>query len=231
MLPLQAYVTRDLAERLDGSYHNPLVEVSLNRLREGRYPLVRLDTLAPTISQPPRYKRIYVPAEHGLPFLTPSMFTQLYPTESKFISPASIAPEAYQVPVGHVLVTRSGSVGRCILVSERLSRYAITDDALRLDCGSIEQNGYITAFLMSPYGQSQVTREVYGGVVDHINESHLAAVLIPEAPEAVQMKIGSQVVRAFTLKDEATALEEDAIQQLEKQLEQRAHLHRETSVS
>jgi len=76
--------------------------------------------------------------------------------------------------------------------------------------------GYTAAFLMTPYGQHQLTAKIYGGVVDELTEEDTRAMRIPNAPLATQEKIGHLVVRAFELKDEASATEECAIRKVEE---------------
>lgn len=68
----------------------------------------------------------------------------------------------------------------------------------------------------------QLTREIYGGVVDHLEEDHIQRVLIPGAPPSVQQAIGERVVMVYEKKDEATTVEGAAIQCLEHLLEERA---------
>ncbi len=77
-------------------------------------------------------------------------------------------------------------------------------------------SGYLTAFLVTPYGQYQLISKVYGGVVDELTENDTAAILVPDAPSDVQERIGALVVQAFEKKEEANQIEEHAIRALEK---------------
>jgi hypothetical protein len=72
---------------------------------------------------------------------------------------------------------------------------------------------------MTPYGQHQLTAKIYGGVVDELTEEDTRAVWIPNAPLEIQGEIGERVVKAFELKDEASAVEERTICKVEEMLQ------------
>jgi type I restriction enzyme S subunit len=79
--------------------------------------------------------------------------------------------------------------------------------------------GFVYAFLATPFGKLQVCREIYGGVVDHINEPHITSVQIPDIPPAEQRHVGDTVREAFELRDQANDLEDEAIGQIERLIE------------
>lgn len=53
-------------------------------------------------------------------------------------------------------------------------------------------------------------------MIDHLEVEHLAQIRVPRAPLDVQQEIGDLVWKAFALRDEANALEEAAVRQLEE---------------
>lgn len=63
-----------------------------------------------------------------------------------------------------------------------------------------------------------MAREIFGGVVDHIEESQIRSVLIPSPPPEVQSEIGKLFVKAFEKKDEASEIENVTIRQCEEAL-------------
>lgn len=210
----------ELEGRLDASFHLPVVKRAIDNLREGRYPLVYLGDVANKIFIPPRFKRVYVAPEYGIPFLRPSDIVLVRRYDVRFLSRYAI-PVLDQLTLheGEVLVTTDGTVGRIGLVTKHLRGWAGSNNLGRIDSGQgINRNGYIAAFLMSPYGRCQLVRGIYGGVVDHLEEEHLAAVLLPDAPQEIQERIGRLVVRAFELKEEANEVEAEAIAYLERRL-------------
>lgn len=54
--------------------------------------------------------------------------------------------------------------------------------------------------------------------MDHINEEHIKQVLVPDVPPPAQRTIGNLVRSAFAKKDEAIALEDEAIPRVEDEI-------------
>ncbi len=213
----------ELHERLDASYHIPIARTAIALLCKGRYEPIPLLKMAEGIYIPPRFKRIYVQEAYGVPFIRPSHLPQMRPFDLGYISKLTQELDLLELHKGDVLVTTDGTVGRVSLVTGRMTGWAGSNNIGRITYGNTDgRNGYVAAFLSSPYGYHQLTREIYGGVVDHIEGYHIEGVLIPQAPADVQRVIGEKVVLAYEKRDEATALEEAVIRELEQTLETRA---------
>jgi type I restriction enzyme S subunit len=75
--------------------------------------------------------------------------------------------------------------------------------------------GFLYAFLATPFGMHQMSKEIYGGVVDHISEAHVKSVLCPKVPLDIQRDIGQLVRYAFKKKDDANDLEDEALADME----------------
>ncbi|MCK4402981.1 MAG: hypothetical protein KAV98_04365 [Dehalococcoidia bacterium] len=216
----KAFVVKasELAERLDASFHLPVAKAAVQQLREGKYPLVRLGDVAQHIYIPPRFKRIYVAPEYGVPFLQGSHIPLMKPYNLKYLSRrahANLSP--WIIREGWVLVTCSGTIGRVALVPKRMDGWAASQHIERIipNLGRIHA-GYVAAFLMTPYGQHQLTSKIYGGVVDELTEDDTAAVCLPDAPWDVQRRIGNLMLQAFEKREEANQIEGQAISTLEK---------------
>lgn len=213
----------DLANRFDGSYHIPIVREIYKLLKQGKYAPILLSKLTEEIHLPGRFKRLYVKKEYGVPFLRPSHLPQTRPFDLGYISYLTPTLESLRLHKGEVLITTDGTVGTISLVTSRTDKWAGSNNIARVTYSvSDNRNGYLAAFLMTPYGYYQLTREIYGGVVDHIESAQIANILVPDAPIPVQQEIGSLVVKAFEKKDEASGIEESAIKQLEQRLEEMA---------
>ena len=108
----------ELNGRLDASYHVPVARAAVALLHKSKYPPVCLGRLADDVFIPPRFKRIYVPKEYGIPFLQGSHLPQMKPYDLKYISERANAKQIEQclIAPGWVLVTRSGTIGRVALV-------------------------------------------------------------------------------------------------------------------
>jgi len=210
----------ELNERLDVSYHTPVVRTITELLKKGRCAPVPLSELTRDIHIPPRFKRIYVSKGYGVPFLRPSHLPQMRPYDLGYISRLTKELDSLILHLGDVLITTDGTVGRIGIVTSRMAGWAGSNNIARVTYGNNDfRNGFLAAFLSTPYGFYQLTREIYGGVVDHIEVPHIASVLVPNPPKEVQVSIGERVVKAFELKDEASAVEESAIRKLEEILQ------------
>ena len=122
-------------------------------------------------------------------------------------------------------MTRSGTVGRIGFVSDFLEGWGASEHILRIICNPKVNPGYIVAFLSSPYGEYQIKGKVYGAVVDEIAEQDASLIedidtILP--PEEIQEKISSLVISAYNKKDKANQIEEEAIKQIERTLEELA---------
>jgi len=207
----------ELEGRLDASFHIPIARAVIEQLRKGKYPPVRLGDVAIRIFIPPRFKRIYVSPEYGVPFLQGSHIPMMKPYDLKYLSRRAHPDlSRWIIHQGWVLVTCSGTIGRVALVPKTLDGWAASQHIERIIPNTQRCHaGYIAAFLMTPYGQHQLTSKIYGGVVDELTAEDTAAIWLPDAPLEVQQRIGTLVVQAFEKKEEANAIEDRAIARLE----------------
>ena len=206
-----------LAGRLDASYHVPVVRSIHLRLLSALYPVVELSDIAVDILVAPRFKRIYVGREYGVPFLQGSHIPQLMPRDIHYISQTETKNlERWIIHAGWVLVTCSGTIGRVAVATNKQDGWAASQHILRI-IPDVERThaGYVAAFLMSPYGRHQLTSKIYGGVVDELTAEDTREVLIPDPPHGVRDEIGGLVMRAFEMRDVATELEKEAIADIE----------------
>jgi len=212
----------EMEDRFDASFHVPVAKTVVAILQNGRYPPIRIGDLADRVFLPSRFKRIYVSKEYGLPFLQGSHLPQMRPYDLKYLSKKANAKHIDECVIasGYVLVTRSGTIGRIGLVSSFQDGWAASEHLIRITSNKEQGHpGYIAAFLMTPYGQHQLTAKIYGGVVDELTEQDTRAVWIPNAPLEIQAEIGERVVKAFELKDKASVVEERAICKVEQILQ------------
>lgn len=211
----------ELADRLDASFHIPIAKAAVKVMKQGKYPLTCLSELAERIFIPPRFKRIYVEPRYGVPLLQGSHIPMMKPYGLKFISRWHTAKlKLWIIHKGWVLVTRSGTIGRVSLVPSAWDNWAASEHLLRvIPDPDKAHSGYIAAFLISPYGQYQLSSKIYGGVVDELTEEDTASLNIPAPPLEVQEKIGKLVVEAFEKKEQANFIEQRAISRFEASLQ------------
>lgn len=174
-------------------------------------PLYGPSGLAPKAHNAFRFRRIFVDADHGVPFLSSSDIIEVRPERDAFLSRkiqarlGDLLIEPWQV-----LLSCSGTIGNVALASPRVAGWALSQDAIRITCDAKEIAGYVAAFLRSRWGRPQVQGLTYGSVVQHIEPHHLESVLIPALPGADIEAIGRTCLDAALKRDEANALLDQA---------------------
>ena len=213
----------ELNLRLDASHHIPLSHLAIQNLIKGKSGTVeRLGGVADSFV-PPRFKRAYVkdPSD-GVPLLQGTHIPQSKPQDIKYIWKNMKNLKSYIVKKNWILATCSGTIGRLSLVRDYWDGWAATNHLLRIipDEGKI-QPGYLTAFLLSIYGQVQFQCLIYGGVVDEIGEAgelFNSILILKPKDERVERKIGDLVFEAYDKRDKANQIEGEAIKLLERRL-------------
>lgn len=204
--------------RLDASFYNPRVAQAIDTLRHSGLPIRTLGELTQSVFLPPRFGRIYVEKEHGIPFLQGSHVIQFQPTDIKYISrTAHKKIEQWMIKEGWILVTRSGTVGRVTIVPKHWHGWAASEHILRIipKEGAVCPRGYLYSYLTSYLGQAQLTAQIYGAVVDELTEEQLRNVLVPVAETPEQQRRVDEINRAalegIRKKQEAVELVSQAV--------------------
>ncbi|PZO41432.1 MAG: type I restriction endonuclease subunit R [Pseudanabaena frigida] len=166
-----------------------------------------------------RFKRIYVDAEHGIPFLLGSDIISIRLRNERFLSRKYTQKLNYLlIQKWDVLISCSGTIGNVSLAGEIFTGKALSQDAIRLRSSNADIAGYISAFLRSRYGRPQLAQATYGSVIVHIEPKHLDRVLIPDLPPIRQIEIGRLMCEAVKLRDEANHLLDEADRSLHERL-------------
>jgi type I restriction enzyme S subunit len=145
-------------------------------------PVKTLGDVTERIFIPPRFKRIYVEANHGVPFLQGSHIIHFQPADLKYLSRAAHRNlDKWIIRQGWILVTCSGTIGRVTIAPPQWDGWAASQHILRIIPKSSDEvpPGYLCAYLASPVGQAQLTAQIYGAVVDELTEGQARGVLIP----------------------------------------------------
>jgi len=203
--------------RLDASFYNAQVIEAMAALERSGMVLKTVRELTERVFIPNRFKRNYVDAAHGIPFLQGGHLMQFKPDDMKYLSTLTTANmESLLIREGWVLITRSGTVGRVALVTSQWDGWAASEHIFRVvphrpsECTV----GYLAAFLGSPIGQLQLSRQVYGAVVDELTEDHIRSIRIPLPMTAAQKRqvqhIAELTVEAATARAAAVTLAEQA---------------------
>lgn len=158
-----------------------------------------------------RFKRYYVDAGHGVPFLSSSDIISMRPEPKGYLSrKLTKRLDELLVQKWDVLISCSGTIGNAGLASETIANKAVSQDVIRLRAECPDTAGYVTAFLRSRVGRLQIGLATYGSVVQHIEPQHLQYVLIPDLQPILKLEIGRKVRQAYEWRDEANRLLDEA---------------------
>lgn len=207
--------------RLDASVYDTVAKQARYNIENGKYPYTQLyGENCPVIDAyyGSRMKRNYVSKEspNAIGFLGSSEMLDLYPKPVKFMDDTDRVKDLH-VPYGTILLSRSGTIGNLTFVSKTLSKYLVSEHAIRLNCG--EFPGYVYTFLKTKSGQALLHSNIFGAVIQEIEPDHLTNIPIPSAPLNIKNEINSLIVRSFGLRDESNELLDKATDLLIKELE------------
>jgi len=167
----------------------------------------------------PRFKRIWV-EKSPFPIYQPSQILEIYPKPSGYISEATKTDiEALRVKKGQILLTCSGTIGDCTIVSKTLDNKIFSHDLIRIDCKNEIDIGYVYAFLKTKVGYTLINTNNYGAVVSHIEPEHLHNIPIPNPPNMLKKRIHELVMKSYELRDESNELLDKAEELLVSELE------------
>jgi len=207
-----------LEARLDATKHVPIVASVRQKLAKGKYPLAPLGRHC-SIWIPGRFKREFVGASSdGVPYLLPAQLPLARPYGVKTVSVRQATKRnEYCLKPKTLLITTDGTVGRVHPVTPRMIGWFASNNIARVRSTTVDVN-FLAVYMSTRYGIHQLRSEIYGGVVDHINEAHIAGVLCPEVPKRDQLGIARVVHLAYSKKDEAIALEDEALNVVKAEL-------------
>lgn len=193
--------------RLDGSFYCGDSVQSFLILDKFSKKIEQISNFAENVFYPGRFKRIWINKKHGKPFFTGAQILQAYPLTDKYIIPSKISSiDSYKVTPQQLLVTRSGTIGKLTFTIEKLSNQLVTEDAIRIEIQNNIERGYVYAYLKSKIGNPLIQQSVFGAVIDHVEPNHIEQIQIPIIDKFDFGKVGSDIVKAFLLRDHANKL-------------------------
>ena len=156
-----------------------------------------------------RLKRNYVTPEHenSIGFIGSSEMLDIYPRPVKFMVDGEKVHDLH-VKEGTVLLSRSGTIGNVTFVNNTLSKFLVSEHAIRLEC--TDNSGYVYTFLKTKIGKKLVCSNIYGAVIQQIEPAHLTMVPVPDAPKEIKERIHNLIVKSFKLRDESNELIDQA---------------------
>lgn len=205
---------RSNAYRLDASAYDIEAMEALSRVCHNPYGWVYLWSEKGLVEEayyPGRYKRIYTSEGRGEPFYLPSQLEEIYPKPSKWISAKTASLlEKDRIEVGNLLISRSGTIGKCAISSGSSIGKIFSDDVIRITFKGAYDLGYAYAYLNTKEGLKLLQSNNYGAVIDHIEPEHLKNLPIPNASEEIKRSIHESVIASYDLRDQSNDLIDEA---------------------
>lgn len=156
---------------------------------------------------PRRYKRIYTSEENGEAFYLPSHLDEIKPQATKYISEKTVKLlEGDRIAPANLLLSRSGTIGKCTISSKTTIGKLFSDDVIRISFKGEYDLGYTYAFFKTEVGLKILQSNNYGAVIDHIEPEHLRNIPIPNVPEEVKRSIHEAVIASYDLRDQSNDL-------------------------
>lgn len=209
--------------RLDASAYDLEAIKALNAVRQNPYGWVYLwgeNGLVKGAYYPGRYKRVYTSEARGEAFYLPSQLEEVYPQPTKYISSKTVnLLKNDRICPDNLLLSRSGTIGKCSISSKTTIGKLFSDDVIRISFKRAYDLGYTYAFFKSEIGLKLLQSNNYGAVIDHIEPEHLRNIPIPNAPEELKRRIHKAVVTSYDLRDQSNDLIDEAQKLLYKALQ------------
>lgn len=212
-----AVTLSDLAGRLDASYHVPIVNSIMSRLKQKAAEVTAIgdQRISKRVVLPGRFARVYVQEGQGIPFFGGKQIFELDPANKKYLSLAKHGVRIKQelmLTENMILVTRSGTIGKVALVPAHWQKWVANDHIIRIEPADADIAGYLYVFLATDYGHELITRFTYGSVVDEIDSRHVSQVPVPLLKDkALQAEINRHALEANAKRTEAYHTEQEAI--------------------
>ena len=209
--------------RVDASYHVPIVDAIVNHMKKYAAEVTTIGDkrISKTIVLPPRFARVYVEDGYGRVLIGGKQLLELDPSVKKYLSRTKHKKLMAQLEVNQntILITRSGTIGKVVLVPKHWEHWVPSDHIIRIIPAKKEIAGYLSVFLSSEYGYTLITRYTYGSVVDEIDDTHVGCIPFPLLKDAkIQHQINELALLANEKRFKAYKREQQALEIMNKEV-------------
>lgn len=207
-------------KRLEASVFDVDAKQAYNTIINGKYPVVNLigdNGFVLRAHYGGRLKRNYVLNTHpnAIGFIGSSEMLDIYPKPVKFMAKDKKTAEL-EVKNNTILLSRSGTIGNTTYVRRTLSKFLISEHAMRLECA--EYPGYVYTYLNTAIGKKLVCSNIYGAVIQQVEPEHLESIPIPNPTSEIKERINDLIIRSYDLRDESNDLIDEATRLLVQEL-------------
>ena len=195
---------------------------SIQLLENSKYDLVLLGTKEIGFKDcfyGPRAKRNYLTNidSTSIGFLGSSEMLDIYPDPVKFVSHDNSMVDSLSLTEGIILISRSGTIGNVTFVGQTLSKFLVSEHAIRLVMN--EFPGFVYTYLKTDVAQNLLHAEKFGSVILEIEPDALKNMLIPNAPALIKKKIHDLIMDSYANRDESNRLIDEAAKIMIEELE------------
>jgi type I restriction enzyme S subunit len=206
----------DMAGRVDASYHVPIVDAILQHLKQYAAEVTTIGDkrVSKDVILPPRFARVYVDEGYGSILIGGKQIYELDPSGKKYLSKAKHKDLMRKLEVAQntILITRSGTIGKVVLVPKHWEHWIPSDHIIRVVPAKDDIAGYLSVFLSSDYGYHLITHYTYGSVVDEIDDTHVSSIPFPLLKnEETQQRINELALQANEKRYKAYTMEQQAL--------------------
>lgn len=217
-LSVTSVAASTLQKRCDGLFHSRYHLDAVDEL-ERVGPTKSLAQFTTGIVEPNRFKRVVLDADSGgTPLFGTSAIFWNDPEPSYFL-PRKLA-KAYVVDTNTLLIPRSGQlqgvIGRPVLPYGDIIGGAVSEDAIRINCRTPAEAGFLFIFLSSEYGLRQFKSRAFGSSIPHLDVRQIGECLIPDLGPETTEQIGLAGLQVSELRSEALSLEREAKKAVEQ---------------
>lgn len=218
-------IQNDQCHRMDAWYWDPNKNDLAKSIEEAVGEcIVDIDRLASLVVDggifyPGRHKRNYVEkSSQSLPFYSGAQIIQVRPFDLKY-QPCNYLPaKEHAVEKDWILITRSGSTGRVIIVGDDMAGSFVSEHVIRVICDESKIDPYyLYAFLASEkIGKILMEKGIYASVVDHLTPDFIGSLPIPRFSEGKEREIADAVRTAEEMRAKANLIFQEEIQNVEE---------------
>lgn len=199
--------------RFDPSFHLSEGVKVRSQLHKSPYGLSIVGDSASDVFYGNIFSRVFVKKpDHGVPYLAASETVLSDINTGRYLSKKQANQLSYlMLKKDWILVTCSGTLGNVTYTNKIFENHIATHDLIRIIPNDRKVNkGTLYAFLSGKYGYYQITQSQFGGVVKHINESHMRSIIVPNFPTTFQKEVDDLVQQSATLREQAAAKLDEA---------------------
>ncbi|RLG43806.1 MAG: hypothetical protein DRN92_08890 [Thermoproteota archaeon] len=171
----------------------------------GKYRLVKsVRDFSKKIFVGARVKRLFTSPKEGIPYLMPIDLFMFNLRPRKWVREGTEDLENWWVDPFTILITQSGTPGRCLLVNRLFKDKVVSPNVIRVvpNEKGVKAIGYLYAYLNTWIGQAFLTKDQYGATVKHIEPHHVADTPIPQIPD-LEEEINRKILEAYRLREQA----------------------------